>query len=170
MTSEQKREYDKLYMRRRRKTHPEEGRAACKRWREKNRKAELLRNRLKGKKYRDLNKAKQAEYMRIWRAENRARMNELQNRRKARKLSTQIDPSGIAKWMKEMRSLPYVRCHWCGTKVRGKQIRFDHVIALARGGAHSISNLCASCNSYNSSKSARAIADWIVNGQTFLPI
>ena len=76
--------------------------------------------------------------------------------------------SVINEWMKEVRSKDYARCHWCGTKVNGSEIHFDHVVPLAKGGAHSIGNLCASCADCNRTKHARALSDWIVNGQTFL--
>lgn len=81
-----------------------------------------------------------------------------------------VDPTGIKEWMRKVRSWPFTRCHWCGTKVKGKAIHFDHVIALSIGGDHSISNLCASCQTCNRSKSARAIGEWLVQGQTFLTL
>lgn len=170
MTSEEQKAKRRVYRRDYRKRNPVQGQAACRRWRERNLERELARNRSKGKKYRVGNEEKQREYMLAWRKENSARIAELSNRRKARKLATQVDPAGIARWMKEIRSKPFVRCHWCGTKIHGKAIRFDHIIALARGGEHTISNLCATCITCNSSKSARAIADWICQGQTFLPL
>lgn len=91
-------------------------------------------------------------------------------KRKAQKNKTEVNPDGIKQWMAEVRTKPFVRCHWCGTKVNGKKIHFDHIIALSKGGAHSISNLCASCQHCNATKHARLIADWVVKGQTFLPI
>lgn len=90
--------------------------------------------------------------------------------RRARKKATQVDTTGIEAWIKAMRKLPFVRCHWCGTKVHGRQIHFDHVVALSRGGEHTISNLCAACKECNLSKGARAIGNWLCNGQTFLPL
>lgn len=76
--------------------------------------------------------------------------------------------SVINAWMREIRHSPFVRCHWCGTKVRCRKIHFDHVVALAKGGKHSISNLCASCSDCNMEKHSRCISDWIVRGQRFL--
>lgn len=91
-------------------------------------------------------------------------------RRRARKLAATIDDAGIKDWMKQIRSAPYARCHWCGTKVAGRKIHFDHVVALSRGGTHTIGNLCASCPDCNLKKHARVVADWICQGQTFLSI
>lgn len=92
------------------------------------------------------------------------------HRRYSRKLGTQINEAGIKAWMKQIRKLPFTRCHWCGTKVKGRTVHFDHVVALSKGGTHTIGNLCASCPDCNQHKSSRAIADWIVQGQTFLSL
>ena len=170
MASSEQRQSEKLYRREYRKRNPEQGRSACKRWREKNREAELARNRSKGKKYRDANKPKQAAYLKKWRAENKTRILDYSHRRKALKFESQVDPAGIASWMRQMRALPFCRCHWCGTKIKGRAIRFDHVIPISKGGSHTIGNICAACEPCNASKSARLISDWIVGGQTFLPI
>lgn len=91
-------------------------------------------------------------------------------RRRAAKCETVVDAKGISVWMSEIRSKPFVRCHWCGTKVTGKAIHFDHIIALSSGGTHTIGNLCASCPECNLTKKNRLIADWIAGGQTFLSL
>ncbi len=88
--------------------------------------------------------------------------------RRARQKGVQIDLRLIRQWMAEVRTKPFVRCHWCGTKIRGQRIHFDHIIALANQGTHTIGNLCCACDDCNLKKSARAISDWIVNGQRFL--
>jgi 5-methylcytosine-specific restriction endonuclease McrA len=80
------------------------------------------------------------------------------------------DTKLIAAWMREMKTRPFVRCHWCGTKIHGSQLHFDHIVALSKGGSHSIGNLCTACGPCNRSKSARLISDWIVGGQTFLSL
>jgi len=76
----------------------------------------------------------------------------------------------IGQWQKAIRAMKWVRCHWCGTKVTGRKVQFDHVVALAKGGAHSIANLCVSCRECNQRKNARVIADWVVDGQAFLAL
>lgn len=76
----------------------------------------------------------------------------------------------IAQWMREVRNQVFVRCHWCGTKVKGRKVHFDHVVAMSKGGAHSISNLCISCPECNLSKQDRALTEWIARGQTFLSL
>lgn len=76
----------------------------------------------------------------------------------------------INAWMKEVRSKEFARCYWCGTKVRGSDIHFDHVTPLSKGGTHSIGNLCASCSECNLTKHARLVTDWVANGQYFLNV
>ena len=80
------------------------------------------------------------------------------------------DAKLILQWQTSIRAIKWVRCHWCGTKVAGKKVHFDHIVALSKGGPHSIENLCAACPECNQTKNARSISDWICAGQTFLPL
>lgn len=107
----------------------------------------------------------------IWAKNNRAILNARDAKRRAlEKGSALRDGKLIKEWMVQVRKLSHARCHWCGTKVPGKGVHFDHVVALSKGGEHSISNLCVSCSDCNKTKHNRLIADWICNGQTFLPL
>lgn len=128
------------------------------------------------------------EKIRKWRAENPHKIREYnqrsyyknrdkiihsaarsQDKRRAIKIGAPLgDVYVIERWQKSIRSMKWVRCHWCGTKVNGKRVHFDHVRPLSKGGAHSIENICASCPDCNYHKSARLIADWIVGDQAFL--
>lgn len=47
------------------------------------------------------------------------------------------------------------RCHMCRKKCRQDEIHLDHVIPLARGGAHTLENLRVACATCNLSKGAR---------------
>lgn len=128
----------------------EDHRRRCRDWYRRNIDAQRLRGREKAK-------------------ENRPIISEQAARRRAIKKSVRLgDPRLIAEWMREIRRQRVVRCHWCGTKIPGRRVHFDHVVALANGGPHSIGNLCASCPECNLSKQARALQDWISRGQTFL--
>lgn len=90
-------------------------------------------------------------------------------KRRAAKMGASLgDVSLIVQWQKAIRSMKWVRCHWCGTKVDGLKVQFDHVLPLSRGGPHSIENMCTSCRECNQRKNARLIADWVVGGQFFL--
>lgn len=50
-------------------------------------------------------------------------------------------------------------CQYCG--VHGYTV--DHIIPLAAGGATELNNLVCACNSCNSSKSDRPVAEWQVS-------
>jgi 5-methylcytosine-specific restriction endonuclease McrA len=92
-------------------------------------------------------------------------------KRRAVKLGAVLGNTAVIhQWQQSIRAMKWVRCHWCGTKVPGLGVHFDHVIALSRGGSHSIGNICAACPECNLSKNARAISDWVCNGQTFLSL
>jgi len=126
-------------------------------------------------------------YRKIYRSKNREKLNAASRKwlrteagklaiarhnhvRRCRKLGLQSNNLGIAEWMRQVRQNPFMRCHWCGTKVSGRRIHFDHVIALSNGGSHAIGNLCAACPDCNRSKSSRALSNWLVNNQAFLPL
>lgn len=185
-TIEEKRKFDRERKIRIRNKNPELYRQIQKRSRLKHREKRISES---AKWYRN-NKARQAKYMReygrkyylankdkikwkhrIWAKNNRTRLNARDAFRKASELKATLgNPVLIRRWMIEVKSKPFSRCHWCGTKVDGKEVEFDHVIALSRGGSHSIGNLCSSCPECNRSKSNRIIADWICNNQTFLTL
>lgn len=161
--------------------HPEVGRTASRNWARRN----PEQHRANARKWRALNIDRRRAYEKAYRQKNRelllrklkayAKKNPhvpvaTSARRRALKRQSQIDTQGIRAWMKEVRSKPFARCHWCGTKVRGRNIHFDHVVALTKGGTHTIGNLCASCRECNLSKSNRLISEWLCGGQSFLSL
>ena len=58
---------------------------------------------------------------------------------------------------KEWQKLYSSPCLYCGSKTN---IQADHVIPIARGGIHGISNLVPACQSCNASKRERTITEW----------
>lgn len=58
---------------------------------------------------------------------------------------------------KELQKLYSSPCFYCGSKTN---IQADHVIPIARGGVHGISNLVPACQSCNASKRERTITEW----------
>lgn len=146
-------------------------RERCRVWYRKNIDAQRARAKAKNKKYFAENRNKILAANRAWRQRNKEKVRERDLRRRARKLGAELgDQSIIREWMRQIKSKPFVRCHWCGTKVRGRKIHFDHIVALSKGGHHEIANLCASCADCNLSKQDKALSDWISRGQTFLSI
>lgn len=51
------------------------------------------------------------------------------------------------------------RCHWCGTKVKGK-LHADHLIPLSKGGGNTIGNIVPACQSCNLSKWNKMPSEW----------
>lgn len=153
-----------------RKKHPDLARGACRKWyhglTREEKEARLKAKREYLKKWRNNNPF----YQKKWVGNNRQRMRAHSRSRYALKKSSLSDLRLIVEWMTAMQSREFARCHWCGTKISGKEVHFDHVVALSRGGSHSIGNLCCTCQPCNQSKGARLISNWICNGQSFLPI
>ncbi len=50
-----------------------------------------------------------------------------------------------------------MRCHICRRKVQPKDLHFDHVIPLAKGGTHTESNIAVSHKRCNLSKNAKVL-------------
>jgi 5-methylcytosine-specific restriction endonuclease McrA len=57
----------------------------------------------------------------------------------------------------EMNKLYSTPCIYCGSKI---DIQIDHVIPLAKGGAHSIGNLAPACKPCNMSKKDLFLTEW----------
>lgn len=92
------------------------------------------------------------------------------NRRRARKMAVEVDSRQILEWMQAVKAKPSAICYYCQRSVPTATINFDHVVALARGGAHSISNLAVSCRHCNAVKHATPIQSWKRNGQQILSL
>lgn len=157
----------------------EANRIRAKAWRVKNRDANLAEKKRWWAEHRDEQRAnKRAHYQNnkeALKAKTKAYFKlhpevaaNTQAKRRALKAGSQVDPKGIKAWMKEVRTKPFARCHWCGTKVKGRNIHFDHVTPLSKGGSHTIGNLAASCMECNSSKHDRLLTEWVRCGQVFL--
>jgi len=109
-----------------------------------------------------------------WCAKNpeKARMLNVRNQatRRAKMSNAPFDPRGIKKFISEIRRNKSVRCYYCDRTIPGSNVHIDHVVALSKGGAHSISNLCASCPECNLGKNSKMIKDWMRLGQQILAI
>lgn len=152
------------------KAHPEKRRQKDARRRRSAHRQQWLR--AYRKRYRINHRDKLNAASRKWQKTPRGRMNYTRgnHRRRARILGLTSDPKAIAEWLREIRTKPFIRCHWCGTKVSSRKIHMDHVIPLSKGGSHTIGNLCAACPDCNCEKRAKSLTDWIARGQTFLSL
>jgi len=59
-------------------------------------------------------------------------------------------------------------CAYCGDKLEGR-LTLDHVVPVLKGGTNFISNLVPCCQTCNSSKNARTMAEWFRGKSYFCP-
>jgi 5-methylcytosine-specific restriction endonuclease McrA len=158
--------------------NPEKVKALSKFWSVKNRERnnELARRRYAAnpEKYHAILRAKrdkgrpaynEKERLRKLTPEYRARRVIYQSRRRAQQTGNTVNTQSINLFIELMRSRKSVSCYYCKNHFSGSTIHFDHIIPLSRGGAHSVTNLCASCPSCNLQKGAKTPAEWIGTGQ-----
>lgn len=91
-------------------------------------------------------------------------------KRRSLKKAATVNLKSITEWIKRIKSQPTAVCYYCEKRIPSNHVHFDHIVALANGGAHSVENLCVSCNSCNSSKGAKPVRAWIRMGQQILEL
>lgn len=69
----------------------------------------------------------------------------------------------ISYWMVKWKSLKLVTCHWCQKRLNPSICHADHIMPLAKGGLHSVENLCVSCAVCNHSKGSRLPSEFALN-------
>lgn len=89
-------------------------------------------------------------------------------KRRAIKSGAEVNPSLISEFIKRVRSQARMRCYYCPKVMNGKKLHIDHIVALARGGKHSVENLCAACPTCNRSKHDKPLSEWQPEGQKVL--
>lgn len=90
-----------------------------------------------------------AKLQRGWRAANPDKARENRERRQLR-MKDGLTSAQVKVWAAEQVKV----CRWCKTDC-GAEFHVDHVVPLARGGAHERHNLCISCPPCNLSKGAK---------------
>ena len=126
-------------------------------WRTANREVALEISRRSKQRHRDVVNAKARERYwanreimlerhRRWKRENPEKNRELTRRYVARKLQATVEPVDYEAIIKR----DGMRCHICGKKIRSrKDLHFDHIVPLSKGGEHSMKNVAcahAKCN------------------------
>jgi hypothetical protein len=130
--------------RRWRRANPDRARATQRRYRERNREhyRELLRT------WDRRNREKRRAISAAWRKANPDKHAHVSARRRALELSAPGSHT-YAEWQSLLADWDH-RCAYCG--VSGVRLQRDHVIALALGGSHDISNILPACRACNSRK------------------
>lgn len=67
---------------------------------------------------------------------------------------------GMEEWLDLLETTEY-RCTYCGVIFPADELEMDHIVSLAGGGPHCLSNITPACGSCNSSKHARVLlVEW----------
>lgn len=156
--------------------------------REKNKPRYLAYMKEYGKAYRKNNppdRRRQREYSAQWYQRNRERRlaqckryqeshrpmyRILRGRRRVAMQCSKDEIKRIRDWAKRLASKTWIRCYWCGIKVRFSECHIDHIVPVSKGGKHSSDNLCAACSPCNLKKHAKLVQDWERTGQQMLPV
>lgn len=124
-------------------------------WRNRDRLLPILKSK------RDRNKSAYRKYQKEWRARNKHYVNVVKPAmRRAREKHNGVDSTSISKFVNEVRSKLAVKCFWCETRFPGKYAQIDHIVPIAKGGRHSIENLCVACATCNHKKGAKDLISW----------
>lgn len=119
-------------------------------------------------KYRE--KIKTTGYHKKWRDKNRGKWTAMSSRRRALERNAAINLRKISEWMQFVRNKDYARCYYCKTEIPSNEVHFDHIVAIIKGGQHSVENLCVSCRKCNLSKGAKDLSCWMKSGQLMLSL
>lgn len=137
--------------------NPGKEKARYKKYRDEN----LDKVRAASKKCYDANPDKARARVKRYHAANPDKVRQNSHIRRARKIGALVGPYAlILDWAKSIRKSKQVSCYWCGLRFLGKRAHLDHIVALTKGGSHSIENLCISCPQCNQSKHAKTLKQW----------
>jgi len=117
------------------------------------------------KRYHEQNREKRAAYMKQWRDENPnykqqwveanpEKPAEYDQRRRARKAHATVEKFDT----QEVYERDGRICAYCGST---EDLTIDHIVPLARGGAHSPNNLTVACLGCNCSKGTKDLEEWL---------
>lgn len=120
------------------------------------------------------NKSKVCARNKAWMDKNKERMRPTLKakhaKRRALKAAATINLRSIKRWIRSVDSRSKNTCYYCQFEIPKGQHHFDHIIALSKGGPHSVENLCVSCAKCNLTKSDKSIVAWAKVGQQFLSL
>lgn len=149
-----------------RANNPEKSKEYSRQYRVKNAEICRQRNRECWKKYSLKYNLKKREYIK----ENPQIARTAFHKRRSLMAKASLNLKGIKEFMARVYAKRFIKCYYCNQTVSTKKIHFDHIIALSKGGSHSVDNLCVSCVSCNCRKWTKPINEWIRLGQQILPL
>jgi len=138
----EKLEYQKKYA----KKNADKIREYHKKWCQEN----AERKREAHKKYYQENKGRYREWHKKWKEENRDLARAIDSNKRDRRRALMKKNGTFRVTNKDAKKLYQKNCVFCG---ENENIEIDHVIPIAKGGVHGISNLQPLCHSCNSKKS-----------------
>lgn len=110
------------------------------------------------KSYRQANSEKFQEYRKNYYHLNKARFYNQKHVRRAREATPIQEAQRCIAVIQKVSKARTHTCYYCRKQFRGSA-HVDHIVALAKGGKHEVSNLCVSCGPCNLSKAVRAVSD-----------
>ena len=136
------------------------------------RKYELLQKRKDEKKRRSKmsaeDKRKGLEQLYKWKADNpereRLRQRTVKNKRLKRLLENGTHDFTHEQWLRLIAHWNYT-CAYCDK--RGGRLERDHILPLARGGEHTLSNIVPSCGHCNRKKETLDMRTWLNDEQRY---
>ena len=120
------------------------------------------------------NAEKTIQTTRIWEKNNPEKHKELMKktnqRRRTRKRGGFIEAFTTDDLIRRYRKDFNRCCAYCGIFLYYNQVQWDHVVAIAKGGSHTLDNLVPSCAACNSSKQDFDVFDWLRKKSYEIPL
>lgn len=136
------------------KQNPEKVRAQHAKWIEKNRERYLQKRR----EWRDSNLELIRAKGRARKVSPKGRLQNINSEARRRQKTARVPCAPTSHQLADLRKEANGVCRYCGKRV--KELTFDHVIPLAKGGLHAIHNLVMACRLCNSKKHTKTPEQW----------
>lgn len=122
----------------------------------------------KSKDHHAANRERRNSYIKRWQKANPEKVHYHGNKRRALELAAQGNLITIQAYVRSVKSRRTAVCYYCGTRFASSKVHFDHIVPLAKGGAHSAENLCVSCPPCNRRKHTKLLPEFKIEGQQLL--
>lgn len=149
----------------------EKRRAQCRKWHSDHRDDQELKSKRseRSSRHYQQNKSRIRKKHKEWLNRNPGYMSAVKHRRRLIENASN-NLAAIKAWMKAVKSKSTAICYYCQTSTSTRDIHFDHIVSIANGGIHDVSNLCVSCASCNLRKQDKPVAAWVRIGQQVLSL